>query len=123
LRINAIVKIRKYKELHEGHHFILMAMEVHGTPRCNMDRFIKECAYLFYDRRSKDHLSLFFSIQFFRQCVNIALQRALAFVIKRTIVLVGDACSRPPITIKCHDLHASDIREVVGEITSYYERN
>jgi hypothetical protein len=26
---SAIAKIRKYRGLHEGHHFILMAMEVH----------------------------------------------------------------------------------------------
>jgi hypothetical protein len=46
-KLNAIVKIRKYRRLHEGHHFILMAMEVHGTPGCNMDYFIKKCAHLF----------------------------------------------------------------------------
>ncbi len=28
MKLNAIVKIRKYKGLHEGHHFILMPMEV-----------------------------------------------------------------------------------------------
>jgi exosome complex RNA-binding protein Rrp42 (RNase PH superfamily) len=27
-----IVKIRKYKGLHEGHHFIPMAMKVHVAP-------------------------------------------------------------------------------------------
>jgi hypothetical protein len=69
------------------------------------------------------HPGVIFCIQFFRQCVNSALQHALTYVIRRKIVLVGDACSRPPITIRCHDLHASDIREVVGEITSYYEKN
>jgi hypothetical protein len=38
-------------------------------------------------------------------------QCALAFAIKRKIALVGDdACSRPPITIKSHDLHVGDIR-------------
>jgi hypothetical protein len=30
--LNAITKIRKYKGLHEWHHFIPMAMEVHGAP-------------------------------------------------------------------------------------------
>jgi len=29
VKFNAIVKIRKYKELHEGHHFISMTMEMH----------------------------------------------------------------------------------------------
>jgi hypothetical protein len=48
--LSAIVKIRKYRGLHEGHHFIIMAMEVHGTPWHNMDHFIKECARLFHSR-------------------------------------------------------------------------
>jgi hypothetical protein len=39
-KLNAIAKIRKYKKFHEEHHFILMAMEVHGTPRCDIDHFI-----------------------------------------------------------------------------------
>ncbi len=49
-KLNAIVEIHKYKRLHEGHHFISMALEVHGTPRCDMDRFIKECAHIFHNR-------------------------------------------------------------------------
>jgi hypothetical protein len=66
IEFRVIVKIHKYRELYKGHHFILMAVEVHGTPRRDIDRFIRECIRLFYDRRSKDHLSLFFCIQFFR---------------------------------------------------------
>jgi hypothetical protein len=46
-KFNAIVKICKYRGFHEGHHFILMALEVHNTPGHDMDRFIKECACLF----------------------------------------------------------------------------
>jgi len=49
-KFSTIAKIHKYKGLQEGHHFISMAMEVHGTPRCDMDCFIKECACLFQDR-------------------------------------------------------------------------
>ncbi len=41
MELNAIAKIYKYSRFHKGHHFILMAMEVHGTPKCDMDRFIK----------------------------------------------------------------------------------
>jgi hypothetical protein len=41
---------------------------------------------------------------------------ALAFTIERKIVLAGDAYSRPPIIIRSHDLHVSNIRKVVGEI-------
>jgi hypothetical protein len=31
-KLSTITKIYKYKGLHEGHHFILMAMEVHSAP-------------------------------------------------------------------------------------------
>jgi len=48
--LNAIAKICKYRRFHEGHHFILMAMEVHGAPRRDMDCIIKECAHLFHNR-------------------------------------------------------------------------
>jgi hypothetical protein len=58
-QLNTIVKIYKYKGLHEGHHFILMAMEVQGAPGHDMDRFFRECVRLFHDRRSKGHLFLF----------------------------------------------------------------
>lgn len=38
--------------------------------------------------------------------------------------MAGDACSRPPIIIiRFHDLHAGDIREAVGEIDSYCEKD
>jgi hypothetical protein len=29
----------------------------------------------------------------------------------------------PPITIRYHDLHANDIRRVVGEISSYHKKD
>jgi hypothetical protein len=122
VKFSAIAKIRKYRGLHEGHHFILMVMEVHDIPGHDMDYFIRECAHLFHDR-SRNHLSLSFCIKFFKQRVSIALQHALASAIKRKIVLVGDACSRPPITIKYRYLHASNIRGAVGEIASYHKRD
>jgi hypothetical protein len=49
-KLNTIAKIYKYKRLHEGHHFIIMAMEVNSALEHDMDRFIKECACLFHDR-------------------------------------------------------------------------
>jgi hypothetical protein len=55
MEFNAIAKIHKYKGFHEGHHFIPMAMEVHGTLGQDMDRFIKECAHLFHDRQLGNH--------------------------------------------------------------------
>jgi hypothetical protein len=100
-----------------------MAMEVHSTLGHDMDRFIKECACIFHDRQSKGHLSLSFCIQFFMQCVSIVLQHALTFVIERKIALAGDGCSILPITIRSHNLHIGDIKGVVGEITSYHNRD
>ncbi len=70
-----------------------------------------------------NHLSLSFCVQFFEQHVNIVFHHALACPIDRKIVLAGDACSKPPITIRSHDLHAGNIREVVGEIVFYHERD
>jgi len=100
-----------------------MAMEVHGTLGRHMYHFIKDCARLFHDRQSRGHLSLFFCIQFSRQCVSIVLQRALNFAIDKKNVLLGDVYFKPPITIKSHDLHASNIKGVVSEIASYHERD
>jgi len=50
IELNTIIKIRKYRRLHKGHHFIPMAMEMQGTHGRDMDCFIKECAHLFHDR-------------------------------------------------------------------------
>jgi hypothetical protein len=40
---------------------------------------------------------------------------------EKKIVLAWNACSRSPITIRPHNLHADD--GVVGEITSYHKRD
>jgi len=66
VKLNTIAKIHKYRGLQEGHHFIPMAMEVHGAPKCDMDCFIREFVHLFHDKRSKGHLSFTFCIQFFK---------------------------------------------------------
>jgi hypothetical protein len=99
-----------------------MAMEVHGALGRNMDRFIMECAHFSHDKHSRGQLSLYVCIQFFKQCVSIVLQCVLAFI-ERKIALESDVCFRPPIIIRSHDLHASDIRRAVGEITSYHKRD
>jgi hypothetical protein len=62
VEFSSIAKIRKYRKLHEGHHFIPMAMEVHDTPGHDMDCMFKERAHLFHDRQSRGHLSLSFCI-------------------------------------------------------------
>jgi len=46
-----------------------------------------------------------------------------SFILKRKIALVGDVFSRPLIIIKSHNLHAGNIKKVVGEIVSYHERD
>jgi hypothetical protein len=62
VKLNAIINICKYGGLHEGHHFIPMAMEMHNALRCDMDCFIRECAHFFHDKRLGGHLSLSFYI-------------------------------------------------------------
>jgi hypothetical protein len=79
-----------------------------------MDCFIMECAHLFHNRQLGSHLSLSFCIQFFKHRISISLQHVVAFVIERKVVLASDACSRPPIIIKSHNLCVSDIRGVMG---------
>ncbi len=71
IEFSSIAKVRKYRRLHEGQHFISMAMEVHNTPMRDMDHFVKECAHLFHDRQSGSNLSLYFCIKFFRQRISI----------------------------------------------------
>jgi hypothetical protein len=55
--------------------------------------------------------------------LNIVFQHALTFAIKKKIALASNVCSRPPITIRSHDLHVGDIKEAMGEITSYHEKD
>jgi hypothetical protein len=99
-----------------------MALEVHDTFEHDMDRFIRECAHLFHNRWLGGHLSLSFYIQFFKQRVNIALQRALVSTIESKIVLASDVYFKPPIIIRSHDLHVGNIRGAMGEISSNHER-
>jgi hypothetical protein len=65
-KLSAIAKIRKYRGHHEGHHFILMAMEVHSALGCDMDCFNWERVRLFHNRQLGGHSSLSFCIQIFR---------------------------------------------------------
>jgi hypothetical protein len=66
VKFSIIVKICKYRGFRERHPFISMVIEVHGTFGHDMNCFIRECVCLFHDRQSRDHLFLFFCIQFFR---------------------------------------------------------
>jgi hypothetical protein len=118
VELNAIAKICKYTWLYSDGHGGAQ------HTRHDMDRFIKECAYLFPNRWLRGHLFGSFCVQFFnQQRVSIAFKYVLAFVIKKKIALVWDVYSRPPITIKSHDLDANDIRKVVDEIASYHEKD
>ncbi len=73
MKFSSNSKICKYKKFREGHHFTSMAMEVYCTFGRDMDHFIKEYASFFHNLKLKGHLSLLFCIQFFKQCVSIAL--------------------------------------------------
>ncbi len=42
-KLNTIIKIHKYRRIHEKHHF----MEVHGTLGRDIYHFIRECACIF----------------------------------------------------------------------------
>jgi hypothetical protein len=90
-KLSTIINIHKYKRFHERYHFISMAMEVHNTPRCDLDRFMRECAHFFDNKWSKSHLCLFFCIQFFRQHVNIIFQHVLASITKKKDY-IGEWC-------------------------------
>jgi hypothetical protein len=46
VKLSIIVKICKYRELHEGHHFISIIVKMHDTLKCDMDHFTKECVFL-----------------------------------------------------------------------------
>jgi len=54
--------------------------------------------------------------------VSTVFQRALASTIERKIMLMSDTCSRPPICIWSHNLHACNIKGAMGEIISYHMR-
>jgi hypothetical protein len=65
----------------------------------------------------------FFAFIFLGSILVLFLSMLKASVVERKIALARDACSRPPIIIRSHDLHANDIRRAMGEITSYHERD
>jgi hypothetical protein len=97
-----------------------MAMEVYGTLVCDMDRFIEEHVCLFHNSRLGNHLSFFFAFNFLGSMLVLFLSMLKTYVRERKIALARNACSRPPIIIRSHDLHANNIKKVMGEITSYH---
>jgi hypothetical protein len=68
MELNTIAKFHKYRGFHEGHRFIPLAMEVHGTLGCDMDCFIQKCVHLFYNRQSRIHLFVFLHSIFQTTC-------------------------------------------------------
>jgi hypothetical protein len=100
VELSTVIKIHKHKGFHEWHHFTLMVVEIHNVFECDMDHFIKECAQLFHNKRSKVHLSLFFCIEIFKQHVSIVRQHVLTSIIKKKVVLARDICFKPPVTIR-----------------------
>ncbi len=57
------------------------------------------------------------------QHINISFQHVLTSAIERRIAFTCDACSKPPIIIRSHDLCASDIKRFICEIVSYREKD
>jgi hypothetical protein len=60
--LSAIIKIHKHKGLHEGHHFILMAMEVHSAPKVHFLSHMVEVQlpylnYQFYNTKTFTYLA------------------------------------------------------------------
>ncbi len=100
-----------------------MGLEVHDTP--NMIWIVSSgIVFVFFIIDNQDIIyPCFFCIQFFRYCVNIAFQHALTLAIEKMIMSTSDAYSRPPTTIRSHDLHVDGIRGAMGEITSYHMRD
>jgi len=119
-KLNAIVKICKYRKIHERHHFIPMTMEVHDALWHDIDCFINECAHLFHNRRSSGHLFLSFYIQVFKKHFNIVFQHVYPLLHRERLV-GGDACFRLSITIRCYNLHVGDMKRDVGDIVSYHK--
>jgi hypothetical protein len=119
MKFSATIKIHNYRRLHEGHHFIPMAMVVHNTPR----HFIKECVCLFHNRRSGGHFSLYFCIQFFKQCISIILQCALASTIENWLhsweMFILNLLLLLDFTICMQET----LEGLWGEIASYHKRD
>jgi len=60
-KLNAIAKICKYRGFHDKLEPFYFDGNG-GAPKCDIDRFIRECAHLFHDRRLRSHLSFSFYI-------------------------------------------------------------
>jgi len=78
--------------------------------------------FFMIDDQEVIYLCLFVE-NFLGNVLIIAFQHALAFAINKKILLAGDVCSKPPITIKSHHSHACNIRGAMGEIASYHKRD
>jgi hypothetical protein len=64
MELNIIIKIHKYTGFCEGHHFILMAMDMHDALEHDIDHFIKDCARFFHNRQSMVIYPYFFTLNF-----------------------------------------------------------
>jgi hypothetical protein len=53
-----------------------------------------------------------FAFNFLGSVLVLFFNMLFSLSYEEKIVLTGDACSKPPITIRFHDFHAGDITEV-----------
>jgi len=97
--LNVISKIRKYRMLHEGHHFILMAMEVHDALGMIWIILSRNVLALFMTNdRKVNYFCLFaFIFKVFLRCQYCFLA-CFSFYYREEDCFGGDACFRHPIT-------------------------
>ncbi len=91
------------------YHFILMAMEVHNMFRHDMDCFIRECVHLFHDKQSRGYLSLSLLHLIFQAMCQYCFSACFNLCYRKKDCIGGRYFSKPPMTIRSHDLYESNI--------------
>jgi hypothetical protein len=108
VELNVISKICKYRMLYEGHHFILMAMEVHDALGMIWIMLLGNVLVLFMTNNRKVIYFCLFAFIFKVVCYY-CFSACFSFYYREEDCFGGDACSRPPITFRSHNLHVGDI--------------
>ncbi len=122
-KFNAIVKICKYRKFHERHHFIPMAMEMHDTPECDKDHFIKECVHLSHDRWSRSHLSFFFAFSFSSRMLVLFFNMIWPLLYKERLLWWEMFFLDLLLLLNLMILLVGDIRGAVDEMVPYHKKD
>ncbi len=122
-KLSTIVKIHKYrKSFKRG--TILFQWPWRCIMHLGMIRIVSSRNVLVFSAIDDQEVVYpLFLHSIFQTTCQYCSSASLASEIEKKIVLGSDACSKPPNTIRSHDLHVDDIKEVVGEIASYHERD